>query len=61
MSKYSTIVLWLGLFMIALNLFKSWSVVKQTIFQGANSTPAQKAGPGLHNLPQIKQEPIGSM
>jgi hypothetical protein len=43
MSKHSTVVLWLGLAMIFLNLAKSWKVVKGVVFAGA-ATPGKPGG-----------------
>ena len=52
MNKYSSIVLWLGLLMIALNLVKDWSSVRNIIFQGSGST-APASGSGGVNIPLI--------
>jgi hypothetical protein len=43
--NYQKTVLWLGLLLIALNLAKSWSVVKSTLFtRSSASTPGSSTG-----------------
>lgn len=46
-SRYSHIVLWLGLFMIGLNIVSNWKVLSSAIFRsGTGGSVASSSGSG---------------
>jgi hypothetical protein len=52
-NKYSSIVLWLGLIIIVLNLAKNWTVIRDIIYAGMNPVKPgkQSTSPGSTSNP----------
>ena len=51
MTNSQRTVLWLGLILVALNLFMKWSAIKAVIFSGAGLTSSSSSGAANPNVP----------
>lgn len=52
MNKYAKIVLWVGLFLIAMTVLTNWSVIDAAIFHGGQLNQKTENGPTIGNPPQ---------